>query len=637
MCLSIILSKDGKYCKFQSGWNFGKEPGILRYLSLRRLIIEMILVNGITNMKVKIHKKLNELSATAICGNDISSSVLYVSALAIAFAGQYAWITLLIVGFVLFLFRKIYAEVVGALPLNGGAYNALLNTTSKSLASVAATLTLLSYMATAVISANEAMHYLHHLFPSMEVIIATIILLGIFAALTIGGITESARVAIAIFLFHLTSLVILSVFIGYFLMRNGLHLLIENYRLPLSAGGIWKAIFFGFAASMLGVSGFESSANFVEEQEKGVFPKTLKNMWSIVVIINPLMAIFALALFALPVLQSDGYQNTLLIEMGTQVGGNWLAVLIAIDAVLVLSGAVLTSYVGVSGLLERMTLDRIMPKFFLKKNNRGSSYRIIIMFFLLSVSVLLITKGNVKLLAGVYTISFLSVMALFGIGNILLKVKRSKLPRPERASWPAVIFAILAVVLALAGNLMMDPKAGQPSNLIVFSEYFIPAILFIAIMLNRTVLLKVLLHVIQYIFNPIKNFVLNLNKKITDTIEEINMQEFAFFTKGDSIAILNQAMLYVRKNEHTKKIKFVLVLREGQTVPKELPKEIDFLDREYPEIKLDLVIEQGEFGPDLIKELSKKWKIPVNFMFIGSPGNKFPYRIEELGGVRLII
>ena len=38
----------------------------------------------------------------------------------------------------------------------------------------------------------------------------------------------------------------------------------------------------------------------------------------------------------------------------------------------------------VTGLLERMTLDRIMPKFFLKKNNRGSSYRIIIVFLLLS-------------------------------------------------------------------------------------------------------------------------------------------------------------------------------------------------------------------------------------------------------------
>ena len=133
----------------------------------------------------KVHKKLNTLSATAICGNDISSSVLYVSALAIAFAGQYAWITLLIVSLVLFLFRKIYGEVVGALPLNGGAYNALLNTTSKSTASLAATLTILSYMATAVISANEAIHYLHHLISSLPIIPVTILLLGVFAFLAI--------------------------------------------------------------------------------------------------------------------------------------------------------------------------------------------------------------------------------------------------------------------------------------------------------------------------------------------------------------------------------------------------------------------------------------------------------------------
>ena len=147
-------------------------------------------------METKTHKKLNELESTAICGNDISSSVLYVSALAISFAGQYAWITLLIVSVVLFLFRRIYGEVVGALPLNGGAYNALLNTTSKFMASFAATLTILSYMATAVISANEAIHYLHHVIPAMPIIAATIGLLSLFALLTIGGITESAKVAI---------------------------------------------------------------------------------------------------------------------------------------------------------------------------------------------------------------------------------------------------------------------------------------------------------------------------------------------------------------------------------------------------------------------------------------------------------
>ncbi len=486
------------------------------------------------------------------------------------------------------------------------------------MASFAATLTLLSYMATAVISANEAIHYLHHLIPAMPIIITTIALLAIFALLVIGGISESAKVAIGIFIFHLSSLVILSVFIGIFLLQNGVGTFFGNWHTPLEGGSITNAIFLGFAASMLGVSGFESSANFVEEQEKGVFPKTLRNMWAIVSIINPLMAVFALALFALPVLQSDEYQNTLLIEMGKHVGGAWMASLIAVDAFLVLSGAVLTSFVGISGLLERMTLDRIMPPFFLKKNKSGSSYRIIIMFFLLSVSVLLITNGNVKLLAGVYTISFLSVMALFGIGNILLKVKRKTLPRPEKASWLAVFIAIAAVVTALVGNIRMPAKDGLPSNLSVFLFYFIPSILFIIVMLNRTMLLKFLLKIMNAIFEPIRDFVVRTDDKIQRIVDKINEQEFVFFTKGDNIASLNKVLLYITKNEHTKRLKIVLVLPKGAKPPENMAQEIDFLDREYPEIDVELVIEEGVFSPEIIRKLSEKWNIPINFMFIGS-------------------
>ncbi len=588
-------------------------------------------------VRVIKHKKLNELSSTAICGNDISSSVLYVSALSIYFAGQYAWITLLIVAFVLFLYRKIYSEVVGAIPMNGGAYNALLNTTSKSLASFAATLTILSYMATAVISANEAMHYLHHLIPALPVVLATVALLGLFATLSIAGITESARVAVGIFIFHLSSLLILTAFIIFFLFQHGLWQFFENQQMPLQQGTILGAIFFGFAASMLGVSGFESSANFVEEQEKGVFPKTLKNMWSIVSIVNPLMALFALALFALPVLQSDSYQNTLLVEMGNAAGGAWIAALIAVDAVLVLSGAVLTSFVGVSGLLERMALDRILPQFFLKKNRKDSSYRIIITFLLLGISVLLITRGNVKLLAGVYTISFLSVMALFGIGNILLKLRRSRLPRPVIASWPSIIVAIFAVLLALYGNILMPPKDNMPSNLSVFLKYFIPMMILMAVMLNRTIILKMLIRMIQASFKPIQRGVFKTNKLILQTIENINKQEFVFFTKGENIATLNKVMLYVTKNEHTKKVKIVTLLKKDEELAPDIEKEISFLDREYPDIDIEFIVRKGNFNPDLIRKLSKEWDIPINFMFIGSPTGNFPYRIEELGGVRLII
>lgn len=574
-------------------------------------------------------KKLNEFRATAICGNDISSSCLYVSALAIAYAGQYAWISLLIVAFVLFLFRKIYGEVVGALPLNGGAYNALLNTTSKSTASLAATLTLLSYMATAVISASEGMHYVHSLYSAWPITIATILLLAVFMSLTIIGIGESSFVASIIFVFHIFSLLLLSTFSVFFIFNNGLEVLEANFDTPVN-GGVATALFLGFCAAMLGISGFESSANYVEEQEKGVFRKTLRNMWIVVSIFNPLMAFFALAL--IPIASVGDHQETLLSYMGELAGGNWLSYVISVDAALVLSGAVLTSFVGVNGLVERMTLDRILPQFMLKKNRRGSSYRISIVFFLLCVSILLITKGELGALAGVYTIAFLLVMTLFGIGNFLLKVKRKKLPRPEKSSWLSLFIALIAVVAAVIGNIFMNP-----SYLRVFLEYLIPTLLIVVFMLNRTLILMLTLKTIRYLFNPIEKFVEKANNYIVGLIQDINSQEFVFFTHRDDVATLNKVMLYIQKNEHTKKLKVVTILEKGETVPGRLISDIEVLDREYPHIKIDYIQFNGEFGPKIIRKLSEEWGIPVNFMFIGSPGDHFPYQVSELGGVRLII
>jgi amino acid transporter len=587
-------------------------------------------------MKKKLQHKLKQLPATAICGNDISSSVLYVSALSIVFAGQYAWITLLIVAFVLFLYRKIYGEVVGALPLNGGAYNALLNTTSKNMASFAATLTILSYMATSVISANEAMYYLHDIFPSIEVIVSTLFLMSFFAGLTILGIKESSLVAIIIFIFHLLSMILLAFAIGYFLFKNGLGIFIENWHSPVPGGSIWVAIFFGFSASMLGISGFESSANFIEEQERGVFPKTLRNMWIIVSVINPLMAFFALSLVPMQEVRTL-YENTLLSHMAEVSAGNWLEMIISVDAVLVLSGAVLTSFIGVSGLLERMALDRILPPYFLKKNKRGASYRIIIAFLLLNISVLFITQGRVTILAGVYTISFLSVMALFAIGNIFLKIRRARLPRPEKASWWSLFVALIGVTVAIIGNLKMEAEEDMPSNFSVFMDYFIPTMLLVVIMLNRISILKAIIRLFHYFTEIFSTNTDKIDRKIMKAIVRIKSQEFVFFTKGDNVVNLNKVMLYILRNEETKKVKIVTLVDEGEDCAPTLKGDIEFLDKVYPDIKIEFVKRYGKFTPEYIQELSKEWKIAPNFMFVGVPGDKFPYHIEDFGGVRLII
>ena len=573
--------------------------------------------------------KLKELPATAICGNDITSSCLYVSSLAIIYAGQYAWIALLMVGGVLYLFRKIYGEVVGALPLNGGAYNALLNTTSKQTASLAACLTLLSYMATAVISATEAMHYVHHLWEGLPVIYATIGLLAFFMFLTILGIGESSIVAVIIFVTHITTLTLLVVIGLLYLFNHGFDTLILNYQQPIK-GSITRALFFGFAAAMLGISGFESSANFVEEQAPGVFIKTLRNMWLAVTIFNPLTAFLALAI--IPMAEVAGHQEALLAYLGEIAGGPWLAILISINAAMVLSGAVLTSYVGVTGLVHRMTLDRCLPQFLLKTNRRGTTYLIMIMFFLLCLSILLITQGNLGALAGVYTISFLSVMFLFGFGNVLLKVRRDRLPRPVRASALAVFVAIVAVLAALVGNAILNP-----AYVLVFLKYFIPTVSVVFIMLYRTTLLRLLTYVLQQVEKAFSNTLPITSYTLKRLITEIQSQQFVFFTKGDNIANINKVMQYIEDNEHTHRLKIVNVIGEKELPNKKLIHEVDVLDRAYPDIDVDFIVLRGHFSPELVQELSTKWGVPKNFMFIGSPGDRFVYGLQELGGVRLVI
>lgn len=574
-------------------------------------------------------KKLNEFAATAICGNDITSSCLYVSSLTILYAGQYAWLALLIVAVVLFLFRKIYGEVVGALPLNGGAYNVLLNTTSKSNASVAACLTILSYMATAVISSTEAMHYLKGLFPGLSVFIATAALLTLFMLLVMSGISESAIVAVVIFVLHLAAMITLIVSGAIYVSWHGWETLYANFSAPLK-GSLGTALFLGFSTAMLGISGFESSANFVEEQKQGVFRKTLRNMWIAVTVINPLMAFTAIAV--LPIADVGRHQEALLSHIGSQTGGSWLSTFISVDAVLVLSGALLTSYVGVNGLIRRMTLDRILPQFFLKQNRRGSSPRILILFWLLCLSVLFITDGKLGPLAGVYTISFLLVMMYFGFGNFLLKIKRSRLPRPERATVFSVVVAVAAIGVALYGNV-----STHPDYLIVFLQYFLPSLVLIFLLLNRNVILQYLLFLVNSFLTGVRNVAVVSRLHLSRALKRLSEQEFVYFTKGDDISILNKVMIYVQENEITKKLKIVTVMNDRTPVSEDFLRDLDVLDRAYPEIKIEYIQLEGIFGPELIRNLSTQWKIPINFMFISSPSDKFAHRVSDLGGVRLII
>jgi len=574
--------------------------------------------------------RLSQVYATAICGNDITSSCLYVSAICTVYAGWLSPVCLLAVAGILFLYRKVYAEVGDALPLNGGAYNALLNSTTKFKASLAACMTILSYVATAVISAKSAVEYFSHAIHPVPVLWITIGVLGIFTILAIVGISESSRVALGIFLLHLISLTVFSA-MGFYFLAHDQSILKANLALPLPAGrNIAMALFFGVSSGLLGISGFESSANFIEEQAPGVFVKTLRNMWIAVSVFNPLIAFLALSI--LPIPDITGAKDFLLSDIAMKMTGTWFSKVIGMNAAFVLCGAVLTSFVGVGGLVRRMALDRCLPQLLLKENKRGTNHRIFIIFFLLCASIILMTGGDLLSLAGVYTISFLGVMTLFAIGNILLKIRRSKLKRNYRAGWLTVIVAMFATITGLIGNILIDPK-----NLAYFLTYFIPTVLIVGIMFLRTRILQAGLIILRSISARISTFNRKLSGKIIAKIDEINSQGIIFFTKGDHAANLNSVMLYVRNNELTKKVLMIHLYQNKKEIPQDLEADLKFLDQVYPEIKIDLILRKDEFNPETIDEISRELGVPKNYMFIGSPGETFPHQLADLGGVRLIL
>ncbi len=141
-------------------------------------------------------------------------------------------------------------------------------------------------------------------------------------------------------------------------------------------------------------------------------------------------------------------------------------------------------------------------------------------------------------------------MGLFGIGNLLLKFKRKKLPRPEKARGISVVVAVSFIVAAFIGNIQLNVD-----SFYTFIKYLVPSFLFIAIMLNRSFLIHVLIDALEYFYKPLRKMVIFSNRYLLKMNLKINSQELVFFTKGDDVAILNKVMQYVQNNESTKKLK----------------------------------------------------------------------------------
>ncbi len=265
--------------------------------------------------------------------------------------------------------------------------------------------------------------------------------------------------------------------------------------------------YLGYAAALLGITGFETAANYVEDmKDSATYVATLRNMWISVSIFNPLLGFLAMSVMPLSCAQVPGcdpsqpignqqgdfiykYQANLLGPVAGVVGGPAFKAVVCVDGVIVLAGSVLTAYVGIVGLVRRMALDRCLPGFLLQLNAlRSTPHWIILGFFGVASSLLLLLNGDVDMLSSVYNLAFLSVMTAFAISCVVLKWKRPDLPRLVIASPFTVAAALVCVVAGLVGNVLRAPFV-----LVWFFVYFGVAAGVVFAMFNRTLLLRVAL------------------------------------------------------------------------------------------------------------------------------------------------
>ncbi|NTV31639.1 APC family permease, partial [candidate division WWE3 bacterium] len=379
--------------------------------------------------------------------------------------------------------------------------------------------------------------------------------------------------------------------------------------------------FLAFSASLLGVSGFESSANFVEEQQPGVFRKTLRNMLIGVAIFNPLISYVILNLATIT--QINEVKDYILAEVAFNIGGLPLMGLIATDALLVLSGAVLTGYVGVSGLIKRMALDECLPSFLLRENKKGSYPVILLTFFTLCSSILVVTRGNLLSLAGVYTISFLGVMTMFAIGNLILRKNRPLLKRKYKAPIIFVFLAALATFAGVIGNLSLDRANG-----LYFLIYFIPALAGVMMVIFRADVFRTLMQLSGF-YRPLHQFWLRLYER------SLNPRYYLFLHKSSQ---LFEFLTYIKENEAGKYVRVIHCVEGGPDEHATFREVIPALYKAgvYPDFNIDLDFIDEPFSPESIDRYAKRHRIEKNRIFIGAIKHHHSFDYEELGGVRII-
>ena len=404
--------------------------------------------------------------AAAIVLSDLASSAYYAGGDAEKVIGKSApWFILAVMLFS-YAVRALYIES-SAMFVRGGVYRVVKEAMGGGLAKFSVSALLFDYVLTGPISAVSAGQYLAGFIKDIGIHLdrplvfsdnhfaagLAIVVVAYFWWKNTQGIHESSSKALQIMAVTTVMVVILILWCTITILRAPVIQLPPN---PLHPGvvaltkeslgwlyGTWISqltlviLFVGFGHSVLAMSGEETLAQVNREIEH---PK-LKNLQKtgMVIFIYSLLFTGLVSFFAVMIIPDSARPNFFANLIGGIAmylwGPLWARLIfhgfVVLVGVLILAGAQNTSIVGANGVLNRLAEDGVLTAWFQRPHHRfGTSYRLINLIVLLQLATIILSKGNVFVLAGLYAFGVIWSFTLNALAVLVLRYTE-----PEHRQW----------------------------------------------------------------------------------------------------------------------------------------------------------------------------------------------------------
>ncbi|PWN22664.1 hypothetical protein BCV69DRAFT_93664 [Microstroma glucosiphilum] len=601
---------------------------------------------------VKPSSLLGQFRATAIAGNAVTGSIFYALPSIFAVAGIWTPVCLVLAALLIIPVLVIMHGLASALKsANAGSYSYLINVSSRMIALIGGSITILDAISTGAVSSATAASYVSEEAPRLSMPIFTILFLLILTAICLLGMKDSSTIALSMFTLHTLSIAALIVAGVVSWTRTGNAVIRENWS--IAAGGAEllggkstaRALFDGTVVAFVGLTGFETTVAYAGDLKPGAFFLALRNIWVTVTLLSAPSALLILATIPFP--QILGANNVLAL-LASSAGGRALQLVIVIDASVVLCGGVLTGAISCTGVLLAMAKDGTLPgKLGWAIKRTGAPLWCLTTYLLLCVAMVATASFSQITVASIFSIIFLGVLTLFGLASLLLLFSRPLLPR-SKVSLPIILLSLTITTVSLVGNVLLSPTS------LGLTLAYLGVVGGTAICwANRVPIARIGLVWLPAQIDWFRRIGASsgavgagagrkgtrIDERVETWIRETRRSTKAvFLTSSDELSVLVQAIIYVKNNEPSiGRVILVHCYDKVDEIPPELESNHQLVDEAFPTITVDLCFIEAPFNATTLEFLSHRLKVPLPRFFIGCPTSSSQQDVGLLGGVRIIL